>query len=527
MSSQFEISKKLLLINSASSVAAKVINVSVLVWLYRHLVLRIGPEEYSLLPVLTTVIVLLPTLTSVLTSGLGRYILAAYAEGDQRRVTQITSTMVVPLLATGTVLMIGGMLFAWNVDRILDIPAGRESDARIMMALLVFSVAIRPPLAPFCVGLYVRQKFVLQNVIRIGCDVVRFSLLFALLLGVSTRVLWVVVSNVVAELVSHMVLLVWSVRLIPALKFRVREIRWELTRELVSFGGWNFLAVVAHRLRQTAMPVILNKLATPMDVTLFSFGSLGRRQIDQWTYVAMAPLYPVVTGMHAMGAKGRIRHLYLRGGRISLWVTLAASVPAMIYATEIMQLYVGSELAAAGAIMVLTLAGLPIALGASMTWGVAHATGNIRPVGIRNSITQLATIGVALYLVGVAGWGAIGPAYAALAVGSVSTVFLTWPLGLKLADVKFDTWIRETLFPGLVPAATGAVVWATLKLVVQVDTWSKVGLCTLLGGLCYGAVLLRFCLAPRDRDDLAQVLARIKPLAGVQRLVRKGPDGTE
>lgn len=522
MTSQFQISKKLLLLNSASSVVAKVINVSVLVWLYRHLVLRIGPEEYSLLPLVTTVIVLMPTLTSVLTSGLGRYILAAYAQGDQRRVTQITSTMFVPLLVTGVLLLLGGLLFAWHVDHLLDIPAGRESDARIMVALLMFSVAIRSPLAPFCVGLYVRQKFVLQNLIRIGCDVVRLSLLFILLLGVSTRVLWVVVANVVGDSLTQIVIMIWSRRLIPALKFRVSEIRWGLTRELISFGGWNFLAVVAHRLRETAMPVILNKLATPMDVTLFHFGTLGRRQIDQWTYVATAPLYPVVTGMHAIGAKDRIRNLYLRGGRISLWVTLAASVPAMIYAREIMHLYVGDELAAAGTIMVLTLAGLPLALGASMVWGVAHAAGNIRPVGIRNSITQLATIGVTLYLVGVAGWGAIGPAYAALAVGSVSTVLLTWPLGLTMADVKFDTWIRQTLFPGLAPAAAGAAVWTILKLTMKPDSWSRLGLCCLAGGLCYGAILVLFCLAPRDRADLSRVIAKIKPFADVRRLVRKG-----
>ena len=222
--------------------------------------------------------------------------------------------MFVPLLVTGALLLTGGLLFAGYVDRILSVPAGNESDARIMVALLVFSVAIRPPLAPFCVGLYVRQKFVLQNVIRLSCDVVRLALLFILLLGVSTRVLWVIVANVVGELLTQIVLMIWSRRLIPALKFRAREIRWELTRELISFGGWNFLAVVAHRLRQTAMPLILNKLATPMDVSLFHVGSLGRRQIDQWIYVATAPLYPVVTGMHAMGAKDRIRNLYLRGG---------------------------------------------------------------------------------------------------------------------------------------------------------------------------------------------------------------------
>lgn len=521
MKSRFEISKKLLLVNSASSIAAKVVNVSVLLWLYRYLLLRIGAEEYSLLPVLMSVIVLLPVITSVLTSGLGRYVLAAYAQGDKRRITQITSTMFIPLVGTGLFLLVTGLFFAWHVDSILSIPAGRESDARIMMALLVVSVAIRPALAPFCVGLYVRQKFALQNLVRVIGDVFRLSLLFVLLLGVSTRVLWVVVANVVGELTSQIALLIISRRLVPALKFRVREIRWELTRELVSFGGWNFMAVIAHRLRLTAIPLILNKMATPMDVTLFNIGSLGRRQIDQWSYVAVAPLYPVVTGMHAMGAKERIQNLYLRGGRISLWATLAIAVPAMVYAREIIYLYVGNEFIYAAAIMIMTLACYPLSHGASMVWQVAHATGNIRPVGIRTLTSQLTAIGVTLYLVGVAGWGAIGPAYAGLVVGTISSVALVWPLGLKLTGVTFDTWIRKTWLPGLAPAVGGAVVWGILKDVLKPDTWSELGLCVALGGLSYGAVLL-LCLAPRDRADLAQVIARVKPWIGVQKVMRRG-----
>jgi O-antigen/teichoic acid export membrane protein len=520
MSPRFEISKKLLLINSASSIVAKVVNVSVLVWLYRHLLLRIGPDEYSLLPVLTGVIVLLPMLTSVLTAGLGRYVLSAYAKGDERGVTQITSTMFVPLMGMGIVLMAGGLLFSWQVHNILVVPRGRETDAQIMMALLVFSAALRPPLAAFSVGLYVRQKFVLQDIIKVCSDVVRLSLLFVLLLGVSTRVLWVVVASVTGEVFGAIAILIVSQRLVPALKFRASEIRWELMRELVSFGGWNFLAVLAYRLRQMSMPLILNRLGTSTDVTVFNIGNMGRRQIDQWSYVAAAPLYPVVTGMHAMGAKDRIRKLYLRGGRITLWVTLAVAVPAMIYARELMLLYVGEKYISTALIMVLSLAGIPISHGASMVWQVAHATGQVRPVGVRNLASQLTTIGVTLYVVGVAGKGAVGAAFTALIVGSVATVTLVWPLGLKLADVSFKAWMRQTVAPGLAPAAVGTLAWAALKLTVAPDTWLKLGICASAGALCYGATLLRFCLAPKDRADLAEVMAKVKPWARMPWTVR-------
>ena len=93
MSTEVVISKRLVFVNSLSGVAAKVLNLGVLIWLQQYLLRRISAEEYSLYPVLISLIVFLPPATSVLTGGLTRYIVEAYAKGDERRVTQITSTM--------------------------------------------------------------------------------------------------------------------------------------------------------------------------------------------------------------------------------------------------------------------------------------------------------------------------------------------------------------------------------------------------------------------------------------------------
>ena len=144
-----EISKKLFVINSASSILTKIVNVSVLVWLYQYLLKRISPEEYSIYPVVMAVMVFVPLLTVVMTSGIGRYIVEAYAKGDERRVTQIVSTMFPILLGAGVVLIGAGLTFAWYVDKVLTIPGDRVWDARIMMGLMMISAATRLPLSVF------------------------------------------------------------------------------------------------------------------------------------------------------------------------------------------------------------------------------------------------------------------------------------------------------------------------------------------------------------------------------------------
>ncbi len=512
VSARFEISKRLVLVNSISSVGARVINLSVLVWLHQYLLRRISPAEYSLLPVLVSVILLLPLFTTVLTAGLGRFIVAAYAKGDDRRITEIVSTMFPLLLGAGLILLAVGLVFSWYVDEVLTIPADRIWDARIMMALLVFMAATRPPCSAFTVGLFVRQKFVLHNVLRVGDEMLKLALLAVLLVGIGPRVLWVVVANVTAELLMTVVLVIVSRRLIPALRFHVRAIRWEHARELTSFGGWNFLSFVAWRLRQTIIPLILNKMAVPLDIAVFHLGSMPRRQIDVWVDTVATPLYPVVTGMHAMGAQARIRSIYLRGGRLALWVVLAMALPVTIYAQELIHLYIGNEFKDAAIVMILSLACIPVSNGTWMVWQVANATGQVRPTGICTLATQSVSIAAIFYAVGHLGWGAVGAAFASFAVGALTGSLVLWPLGLKLADVKFDTWIRRTMIPGLAPGCIAALVWAALNVLVRPDSWVELGLCAGAGLVCYAIILLVFCLEPQDRQDLATVLARVRGL---------------
>jgi O-antigen/teichoic acid export membrane protein len=330
-----------------------------------------------------------------------------------------------------------------------------------------------------------------------------------LLFGLGARVLWVVVANVTAELVLTTATLILSRRMIPALRFRVREIQWARARELMSFGGWSFVGEMTYKVKETAILFILNRMALPLDVAVYSIGSLGRRQIDTWMNVLAGPLYPVVTGMHALGAAERVRAVYLRGGRIALWIVLVAALPGAIYARPIIRLYAGPGYGEAAIVMVLTLATLVVTNGAWMIWQVANATGRVRRTAVYTLVTQLSIIVPAWYAGGVLGWGASGVALASLGVSALMGFFLLWPLGLNLADVTFARWARETLIPGLTPACVAGVAWAALNVTVRPDTWGKLGLCVLGGVPLYlGAVGLS--LEPRDREDLAEGLRRLR-----------------
>jgi len=514
MESGVPISKRLVLINSASSLATRFVNVAVLVWLQQYLLRRISPEEYALYPVLLSVMTVLPLVSFALTSGLRRYVVEAYAVGDEERVTQIVSTMLPVLAGTAAVILAAGWVFSWHVDRVLTITPQRLWDARIMMALMVFGFAMGLALSPFEVGLYVRQRFVLANLIMIGGELVRIALLFALLFGVSARVLWVVVASVSARLSALLITQAISRRLVPALRFRRNALRWATVKELTRFSAWSFVSQIAGAIRTGSGPIILNKLATATDVTCLYLGAMFQRQIQQAVQPIWTPLEPALTAMHATGDRARLARTYLRGGRYALWAALFLAVPLIVYRRELMLLYVGSRYLQAATVMGLLLLGFPLTYGNVMLLRLAYATAQPGPVARRQIALQLVSLGLALYFVGVRGMGAVGCALAALLAAAILQPALMWPLGLRMAGVPFTTWARQTLGPGLLPAVAGLGVWIALERLIQPTGWVPLGVCAGLGATCYVVVLFSLALKPYERDELRQALGLVRSRLG-------------
>lgn len=504
-----EISKKLVLINSASSIVTRLFNVGVLVWMYQYLLARISDSEFSLYPVVMAIMIIFPPLTTVLTAGISRYIVEAYARHDEARVTQIVSTMF-PMLAAAGVAMLGiGGTLTWFVDFVLKIDADRVSDARLMLSLLVVIAVLQMMSVPFNCGMNVRQKFVWENLIQVATDLLRIGLLLSLLLGVSPRVLWVVVATFVATIFKLTVSFILSRRLVPALRFDRKAIEWQSASKLTRFGLWSTLGQVAELIRNSADPLILNRLAAPLDVNNFHLGATAQIQIQSLALTATAPLQPAMTAMHAVGSTARLRNVYLTGGRYALWTVMLISTPLMIFHREIMTLYVGHEYAEAGLVMLLLLGIFPIGYGSAFIGKIAVATAQIGPLTTRLIGIQCLNLALTFYLVGGLGFGAIGSAMSTYLVFLVCYPLMIWPLGCRLTDTPLMQFFRETVFPGLAPAMIAGLVALAMQRFVGPTTWTSLGLCAATVGIVYLLVLWRFCLQPYDRATIAQVISRL------------------
>ena len=324
------VSQRLVAINAASSLGARLLNVTVLLWMYQYLLTRISPEEFAVYAVLMALMAFAPLFFSVFTGGVSRYIVEAYALDQPRRVAEITSSILPLLGAASATFLLSGLVVAVFIEDILNIAPGMEDTARLMLCLLVANYALQMVTLPFATGFHVRQRFVELNMLGVLRDVLRIILLVTLLVGIGPSVLWVVVASVISDQAHLAAVLFRSRQLVPEVRFKSELFRWETGRKLVSFGLWTTLGQLANLMVTSVGVLILNAYGTALDVTVYHLGATAFRQIESAIGLAAFPLLPALTAMHSLADRARLARTTLRGGRYGLWVSLFVACPAAI-----------------------------------------------------------------------------------------------------------------------------------------------------------------------------------------------------
>jgi len=479
----------------------------------QYLLKRISVEEYSLLPIIYSLMIFVPLFSVILVSGIKRYVLVAYVENQGHRITQIVSSMFPVLCSVSLFLLLIGGIAAWQIDTLLRIEPEYVDDARIMLMLIIFLEALRLPMEAFCSGLYVQQRFVLENLIKITGECIRLTLLLVLLLGWSVSVVSVVVATVAGGLVEATTLCLVSRHLLPEQRFNRMQFDWFVVKELANFGGWSSLCGIGGMIRRSAAPIILNRWATPLDITCFHLGSLIPNRLEVIVNQSfLGTVSPVVVGLHADNQQDRLKSMYLRLGRLSMWGVLIAIAPLFVHYEQIVILYVGETYLSAGTVMFLLLACYPIVYGNLLHGPLATAKALVRLQAIRESISAVLSLFLTLLLVGYYQLGAVGAAISTFLVYGLGSLVLFWPFGKGMVGATWsDVW-NNIFMPGIIPFCA---TLATMKLLTwnyPATSWSAIAVNSIAGAFVYLIVVwivAKEVDKAQFRDALLSLLARL------------------
>lgn len=498
-------SRRRIVVNAFGGMVTRVLDITLLLWVYQHLVRRISPEEYSLLPVVTSAVMLLPLVATTFSSGVGRFVAAAHSRGDNREVTSIVSSVYGPLCLAVAVMTVLGVLLIWQCDSFLGIPADYLADARLIAGLLLGATVLRLLASPMTVGLFAQERFIQLNGLAIGGQVLKIALLVGLLAG-STRVLWVAVAQSVSDAAITISTLCLSRHYLPALRFRSAARVPLLRRRLFTFGGWVTLDCVGQALYRAMDPLILNRFASAIDVVAFHIGGMPFRQIEPFMAALTTPFQPVMAALHAHDREEALRNAFLRVGRYSLWMLGIFVCPLIAWREPLFFLYLGPKAqlySQVGDVMlILFIAWVPFCSLQGLST-LAASRERLRGYTVITILGQLFNLGLTFYFLAVLRLGALGSALASLIALWLMYLIGQLPLALRGFGIPVARYLKEVVVEGLTPWSVAILFCVAVK--SYVTGWlSLIGL-----GLAATALYVScsaLLLSKTERADMKHVL---------------------
>ncbi|WP_415183980.1 lipopolysaccharide biosynthesis protein [Phaeovulum sp.] len=510
--SSVTISKRLVAINSASSLVAKVANMTVVLWMYQYLLKYVSADEFAVLPVVMSLMVFAPLFFSFFTGGIARHLVDAYAKGDRLRATTIVSSIFPLVAAMALVFLVAGIVLAFFIGDVLNIVPGMERSAGWMMAMLLGSFALQMLGLPFAAGFHIRQRFLELNLWGLARDLLRITLLLVFLLGIGPHVIWVSFATAISE-ITYTGVTVWRSRqMVPELRMRRDLFEPKLARQLMSFGLWTTVGRLGGLMYINAATILLNLHGTAMDVTSYYIGSTFYRQIDSTISLAALPLLPVLTAMNALEERERLARTVFRGGRYALWVALSIAVPLTIYSREFVALYLGPDYPQTAMVITLFMVMFPFTNPTMLLGMTAMSTARVKEFFLPAFLFQFAGLVLMGVMLRFTDLGAVGVAVALSFITIASQLTYFWPLCLNFTDARFKDFSALVLKPGLMPALAGMFAWWGLVQIRPIEGWRDLIIYGLSGEVVYFVVLLLFCLNEREKTDLKQVILRLRGL---------------
>lgn len=441
--------------------------------------------------------------------SLTREIAAAKAREDDDALTTIASTGLMTLAGQGLLMSaVLALVFAlsWGT---MPIPDGLESTAVQVAALAVLSMALSVGLgfgATLLVGLgrgdlaavlgiipLVGRVVGIAGIIVLDGGLVALALVELTIMVVSTASFWVVVRRLHPE-----------VRIVPR--------RWSgrLVRSLLTYGSKVFFLGVSAVLILRIDTMVVGFAAGAAAVTLYAGATKVYFFIRGFMGSAFGLLIPSGSAAAERGDRAALRLTYLRGTRELMALTFAISVPAVVLAPDILEVWLGEEFLAGTTVMRVVLVALWLSNLSLVTVGLLTGMGRAGTCARLHGLWALGNVVLALTLVGPLGVDGV-------ALALLLPLLIVTPLYTRVAAQTFDVPPRRLMTDVLRPTVLPAAVVGGLALAVLLQPHRPIiGLLAALGlsGL-YVALYVGVAIPAHDRRQVMGALrvraARLRP----------------
>jgi len=446
---------------------------------------RLGDEAFGLWVLIYSISDYYSFFDFGIRSSVIRYVANFHATGNQEQLTRLISTALTSYSCIGILLLLVTGVGSLFVGLIFHVSAAWLSTVRLLFVIVGSGLALGFPLGVFSGVMEGLQKFHILNITQIISTLLR-ALLVLLVLSHGQGLLSVAIITMALPLVTALVRAKLVLRMLP-LDLGLSHVDRSTLRQIVSYSGVTFIAIVADRLRFRSDALIIGAFLSTTAITFFAIGS---KLVDYATEVVetMAQIFtPMSSQLDARGDFRALGELFVIGNRSCALIMLPLSVALITLGKPLISVWVGPRYLSSYPVMLALLLPSTLWYMQATSFRVLYGMGKHLTFAIAMVIEGV--VNVVLSIWWVRHYGIMGDAMGTAIPLLVTAIFFLPGHLCRLLGIPLLTYFRRAF---VVPILLASVLTLTLLLLqhlIPIRGYSQLISVVAIGSIVYAGLL--------------------------------------
>ena len=398
------------------------------------LVRELGEELYGVVPLFTSMNRYIGLITVVLSASVGRFVSLSYFKSNIGDANKYYSSSFFGLLLITSIALMFFYGFSFFLDVFFQFPIEKFYEVRIFFILSVTSLLLSSILSIFNVPAFIKHVFYLTDIVNIFSKIVQIGFLLFLVRHIT--LIWFGFSLLSASIVSIIITYFISIRLLPDLRIKLKNISSSKLKDMAGMGLNSFFNSLGILLFTSSDIIIVNVLLGSNESGRYGIAVQCGMLVTMLGGSFTRLLAPVMVELIAKDKRDELISYIVRFTKL---ITVFSAVPFIVFVVfskPLLEFWLGDGFESLYLLNIFVVSNQLLHQTTSLTFTYFNMRNKLRIPAIVTFITGLLNIVLSVILVKYTELGAYGVAIGTFVSILLKTIIFNVIYTSRLLEVK-------------------------------------------------------------------------------------------
>ncbi|MDE5831129.1 MAG: holin [Clostridia bacterium] len=300
----------------------------------------LGESDYGTYNVVGGLVVIVSFLNSAMMGTTQRYLNFELGTKNETRLHAVFWTSVkIHIWIAIIILAIAETLGLWFLNRYMNIPHDTMFAANVVYQCSVLSFLVTVVTVPHNAAIIAHEKMDVFAYISIVEALLKLASALLLLIVPSDNLIDYAIFMLVTTIVPRILIYIYSKKNFKECTYGEYKHSKELTKEIISFSGWNVFGSLGYILHTQGISIIINLFFNTIVNAAQGISVQVNTLVRSFSESFLQAIKPQVIQTYAAGELEQMHQLIFRGCRLAIFLTAFFAIPILIECESLLTLW--------------------------------------------------------------------------------------------------------------------------------------------------------------------------------------------